>query len=82
MTEQIEITQAGVGTPDGCWIWYRGALRQINVNEGEQGEIHSLHLTCHKGDWILIPEKTRDPLVWNSLAAKVANKLHACQVVA
>ena len=81
--EEIEITRAGVGSPDGCWIWHGGALHQIHIQEGSDSEIHSLRLTCHKGDWSLIPEKTkRDPVLWNMLAAKVANELNASQVVA
>jgi hypothetical protein len=81
MTEEIEITQAGVGSPDGCWIWHGGALHQIHIQDGSYGEIHSLRLRCYKGDWILIPETVRDPIAWNMLAAKVAEKLYACQVV-
>lgn len=81
--EEIEITQAGVGTPDGCWIWHDGALHQINLQDGEKGEIHWLRLKCHKGDWSLIPySTTNDPLFWNTLASKVAKKLKASQVVA
>jgi len=82
MIEQIEITQAGVGSQDGCWIWHGGALHQIQIQDGSVGEIHSLRLTCHKGDWILIPDTTHDPVLWNTLASKVAKKLDACQVVA
>jgi hypothetical protein len=82
MTEEIEITKAGVGKSDGCWIWHGDALHQIQIQDGSVGEIHSLRLTCHKGDWSLIPETTRDPVLWNLLAAKVANELNAWQVVA
>jgi hypothetical protein len=82
MIEEIEITQAGVGKSDGCWIWHDGALHQIEIKEGSHGEIHSLRLTCHKGDWSLIPETTHDPVLWNLLVAKVANKLNPWQVVA
>jgi hypothetical protein len=82
MIEQIQITQAGVGKSDGCWIWHGNVLHQIQIQDGSVGEIHSLRLKCHKGDWILIPETTHDPVLWNMLAAKVANELNACQVVA
>jgi hypothetical protein len=82
MTEEIEITKAGVGESDGCWIWHGNALHQIQIQDGSVGEIHSLRLTCHKGDWSLIPETTRDPVLWNTLASKVAKKLNAWQVVA
>jgi len=80
--EEIEITRAGVGSQDGCWIWNDGALHQIHIDKGSDSEIHSLRLTCHKGDWILIPETTHNWVLWNALAAKVANKLNASQVVA
>ena len=82
MIEEIEITQAGIGKSDGCWIWHCKALHQIQIQEGSHSEIHSLRLTCHKGDWSLIPETTHDPVLWNMLAAKVANKLSVSQVVA
>jgi hypothetical protein len=77
MIDEIEITRAGVGKPDGCWIWYSGALRQINVNEGEQGEIHSLHMECRKGEWSLIPETTCNPVLWNAIASRLLKEMNA-----
>lgn len=81
MIDEIEITQAGVGTTDGCWIWYNGALHQINVEEGSHGEIHSLHMECHKGDWSLIPKMKRDEVLWNTLALRLLQKIDAWQSV-
>ena len=81
MIDEIEITRAGVGTPDGCWIWYIGALHQINVNEGSQGEIHSLRMKCHKGDWSLILETKRDEVLWKILALRLLQEMKAWQVV-
>jgi len=81
MNEEIEITQAGVGTSDGCWIWYSGALHQINAEEGSQGEIHLLHLRCHKGDWSLIPETKRDEVLWNILALRLLQETRPWQRV-
>ena len=81
MNDEIEITLAGVGKEDGCWIWYNGALRQIDVDEGSQGEIHSLHLKCHKGNWNLIPETSRNPSLWNAIALRLLQEMKAWQVV-
>lgn len=81
MIDEIEITRAGVGTPDGCWIWYIGALHQINVNDGEQGEIHTLRMKCHKGDWSLIPETSRNPILWNAIAWHLLKEMNAGRVV-
>lgn len=81
MNEEIEITLAGVGTSDGCWIWHDGALHQINTNEGSQGEIHSLHMKCHKGDWSLVPETSRNPILWNTLALRLLEKIDPWQRV-
>lgn len=81
MIDEIEITRAGVGTPDDCWIWYEGALHQIHVDDGCHGEIHSLHLKCHKGDWILIPETKRDKVLWSTLSIILLMRTRPSQVV-
>lgn len=81
MNDEIEITQAGVGTTDGCWIWYSGALHQIDAKEGSQGEIHSLYLKCRKGNWSLIPETKCDEVLWNILALRLLREMQAWQVV-
>lgn len=81
MSDEIEITQAGVGTTDGCWIWYSGALHQIDPNEGSQGEIHSLRLECNKGNWSLIPKTKRDEVLWNILALRLLREIQVWQVV-
>jgi hypothetical protein len=79
--EAIELTTAGIGEPDGCWIWHDGALHQIEIQDSQHGEIHSLRMECHKGDWSLIPETIHDSVLWQTLAMKVARKLKARQEV-
>lgn len=81
MIDEIEITQAGFGKSDDCWIWYEGALHQINVDDGSHGEIHALHLKCRKGDWSLIPETTHNPVLWNILALILLKRTRPNQVV-
>lgn len=70
LPEDISITQQGIGTSDGCWIWYRGCLYQIHQHGGEHEEIHGLELHCRKGDWSLVVlPVVRSPRLWNTLAS-------------